>query len=219
MIQTHGSSRIGPMIEDATTSIVGSVVGRSRLIGLDRALLILTSVFLLSHAGALYVSTHGDGFDVIIENLLLIVVGSVVSIAVLVRIIIFVLVGLFRQRWLMSPALPACILLLAIYPFVGPVAVFYVIDQLRFHINKSSYVTKVEESHSSPKFVIFDWGSSGFVASHTNYFLVFDENGSIARGLADPMDMPLPSEPTKCSTSVLQLYGSFYSVAVNCSLT
>jgi hypothetical protein len=96
---------------------------------------------------------------------------------------------------------------------------FYVLDQLRFHIDKSFYVTKVEESDSSPKFVIFDWGRIEFIGAPTYYFLVFDPDNSIARGLANPMDMPLPNERTKCNTSVLPLQGSFYSVTVNCELT
>jgi len=101
----------------------------------------------------------------------------------------------------------------------GVAAIFYTLDQFRFHINESSYVTEVEKSDSSPKFVVFDWGGSEFVGSRTKYFLVFDQNNSIARGLADPMDMPLPNERTKCDTSVLPLHGSFYSVTVNCELT
>jgi hypothetical protein len=183
---------------------------------LDRTLVIVTSVFLLSHAVAYYVSAHSDGFETIIVNLLLFFVGGALAIIVFVRIAVLIFFRLFRKSWLASPALPACVTLLAIYPFIGPEAAFYVIDQFRFQMNKSFYVTKVEESDSSPKFVVFDWGSSGFVAWRTNYFLVFDENNSIARGLQDPMDMPLPNEPVKCSTSVVPLYGSFYSTTVYC---
>ena len=89
----------------------------------------------------------------------------------------------------------------------------------RFHINKSFYVSEVENSTTSPKFVVFDWGKIEFIGAPIHYFLVFDPNNSIARGLANPMDMPLPDERTKCSTSVLPLYGSFYSVTVDCELT
>jgi hypothetical protein len=201
-------------------STAGSIVGPNKLVTLDRILLIFTSVFLLAHAVAYYVSMHTNGVETIIENLLLILVGGVVAIVVVVRVVILIFVGLFRQRWqLVSPALPVCAALLATYPFMGAAAVFYVLDQFRFHMNKSFYVTKVENSDSSPKFVVFDWGSTGFVAWRTHYFLVFDENNSIARGLANPMDMPLPNDSTKCDTSLLSLYRSFYSVTVNCGPT
>jgi hypothetical protein len=133
-----------------------------------------------------------------------------------VRVIIRAFVGRSRQEWLISPAMLACVALLATYPFMGAAAVFYALDQIRFHMDESFYVTQVEKSDSSPKFVVFDWGSTGFAAWRTNYFLVFDENNSIARGLANPMDMPVPNGPTECSTSVAPLYGSFYSVTVNC---
>jgi hypothetical protein len=94
-----------------------------------------------------------------------------------------------------------------------------VLDQLRFHINKNFYLSEVEKSTTSPKFVVFDWGKIEFMGAPTHYFLVFDPNNSIARGLANPMDMPLPNERTKCNTSVLPLYESFYSVTVDCELT
>ena len=182
----------------------------------DRVLLIFTLVFLLSHAGAYYVSVHSNGVEAIIENLVLVLVSSVVATLIVVRIVTLISIRLRRQEWVISLALPACAALLAIYPFMGATAVFYLIDQFRFHANRGFYVAKVEESDTSPKFVVFDWGSTGFAGWRTNYFLVFDENNAIARGLADPMDMPLPNESTRCSTSVLPLYGSFYSVTVNC---
>ena len=201
-------------------STAGSVVGPSKFVTLDRVLLIFISLFLLSHSVAYYVSMHTDRIiETIILNLLLILMGGIVAIALVVRITILIFVRLFRERWLASPALLACVALLASHPFMGAAAIFYALDQFRFHINKSSYVTEVEKSDSSPKFVVFDWGGSEFVGSRTKYFLVFDQNDSIARGLADPMDMPLPNERTKCDTSVLPLHGSFYSVTVNCELT
>ena len=88
----------------------------------------------------------------------------------------------------------ACVALFATFPSIAAPAMFYVLDQLRFHINKSFYVLEVENSTTSPKFVVFDWGRIEFIGAPTRYFLVFDPNNSIARGLANPMDMPLPNE-------------------------
>jgi hypothetical protein len=197
-------------------SAIGSIIGPMKSAVFDRTLLVITSVFLLSHAVAYYVSMHSNGNETIIENFLLIFVGGVVATIVIVRTTILIFVGFFKRRWLASPALLICVALLVTYPFIGAAAVYYALDQFRFHMNKSFYVAQVEKSDSSPKFVVFDWGSTGFVAWRTNYFLVFDENNSIARGLANPMDMPLPNEPTECDTSVLPLHGNFYSVTVNC---
>lgn len=198
-------------------STVGSAVGPSKFVTLDRILLGFTSVFLLSHAVAYYVSMHTDSvFETIIFNLLLVFMGAIVAIVAAVRITTLIFVSLLRQRWLVSPVLLACVGLLASYPFMGRAVIFCALDQLRFHMNKDFYVAEVEKSNSSPKFVVLDWGGSEFVAWRTKYFLVFDENNSIARGLADPMDMPLPNEGTRCGTSSYPLLGSFYSVTVHC---
>jgi hypothetical protein len=201
-------------------SAIGFVIASRKFSMFERALLIFASVFLLSDVVAGYVSTHTDRIiETIILSLLLILVGGVFAIVVGLRIIILIAVRRFRQRWLASSALLACAALFAIFPFLGTTAVFYTFDQLRFHMNKGFYVIEVEKSDTSPKFVVFDWGGIEFVESRTKYFLVFDENNSVARGLADPMDMPLPNERMKCNISVLPLYGSFYSVTVNCELT
>ena len=196
--------------------VAAYVDGSRKFVIFDRTLAIFTSALLFSHAVACYISAHNDGLATIVVNLLLIFVGGAIVIIVMARMAILISLFLFRKRWMASLALPACVSLLAIYPFVGPVAAFYVIDQFRFQMNKSFYVAEVQASDSSPKFVVFDWGSSGFVAWRTNYFLVFDENNGIESGLQDPMDMPLPNDPIKCSTFALPLYGSFYSVNVHC---
>ena len=178
------------------------------------------SVFLLSDAVVGYVSMHNDSvIEAIIVSFSLIFAGAVFAVVVGVRIIILIAVCRIAQRWLASSALLACVALFATFPFMMAPAMFSVLDQLRFHINKSFYVSEVENSTTSPKFVIFDWGKIEFMGAPTYYFLVFDPNNSIARGLANPMDMPLPNERTKCNTSVLPLYGSFYSVTVDCELT
>jgi hypothetical protein len=94
-------------------STVGSAAGASKFVALARILLGFTSVFLFSHAMACYVSMHTDSvFATIIFNLLLILVGAVVAIIVAARTFIRIIVGLFRQRWLVSPALLACLALL-----------------------------------------------------------------------------------------------------------
>jgi hypothetical protein len=128
-------------------STAGSVVGPSKLVTLDRVLLIFISLFLLSHAVAYYISMHTDRIiETIILNLLLILIGGIVAIVLVVRIIILISVRLFRERWLASPALLACVALLASHPLMGAAAIFYALDQFRFHIGKSSYVTEVERA-------------------------------------------------------------------------
>jgi hypothetical protein len=198
-------------------STVGSAVAPSKFVTLDRMLLGFTSVFLLSHAVAYYVSMHTDSvLETIFTNLVLIFVGPIVAIVVTVRIGVLIFISVLRQRWLISSALLTCAALLTSYLFMGRAAVSYALDQFRFHMNEDFYVTEVVRSNSSPKFVIVDWGGSEFLGWRTRYFLVFDENNSIARGLADPMDMPLPNENTRCDTSIYPLRGSFYSVTVYC---
>jgi hypothetical protein len=187
----------------------------------ERVLLIFASVFLLSDEVAAYVSTHTDrSLEATILSLLPIPVGGVFAIIAGLRIVILIALCRFRQRWLASSALLACAGLLMVFPFMGATAAFHAFDQLRFHMNSGFYAIEVEKSDTSPKFVVFDWGGVEFAPGYcAKYFLVFDENNSIARGLADPMDMPLPNERTKCNTSVLPLSGSFYSVTVDCELT
>ena len=192
----------------------------SRFVTPDRILLSLTSVFLLSHAVASYISMHTDSvLETIFINLVLIFVGPLVATGVAVRISVLIFLSVLRQRWLISPALLTCAALLASYLFMGRAAVFYALDHYRFHMNKDFYVAKVVRSNSSPKFVIIDWGGSEFLGWRTKYFLVFDEDNSIARGLANPMDMPLPNENTRCDTSIHPLGGSFYSITVYCEPT
>lgn len=68
-------------------SSVGSVIGPNKFVTLDRILLGFTSVFLLSHAVAYYVSTHTESaLETILINLVLIFVGPIVAIVVAVRI-------------------------------------------------------------------------------------------------------------------------------------
>ncbi len=149
-------------------STVGSAVGLRKIFTLDRILLAFTTVFLLSHAVAYYVSMHTDGvLETIFINLVLIVVGAVVAIVVAVRISVLTFLSILRQRWLIFPALLTCVALLASYLFMGRAAVSYALDQLRFHMNRDFYVAEVARSNSSPKFVIIDWGGSEFLAWRT----------------------------------------------------
>lgn len=201
-------------------STVGSFVGPNKFGTFDRILLGFASVFLLSHAVVYYVSMHTESvLETIFINLMLIFVGPIAAVVVALRISVLTFLSVLRQRWLISPALLICAALLASYLCMGRAAVFYALDQLRFHINREVYVAKVVRSDSSPKFVVIDWGGSEFLGWRTRYFLVFDENNSIARGLANPMDMPLPNENTRCDTSIYPLGGSFYSVTVYCEPT
>lgn len=201
-------------------STVESFVGPENPAILDRILLGFTAAFLLAHAVACYVSMHTDSvFATITFNLLLILISTVLIIVITVRVGVLVTFSLVRRRWLVSIAVLACVALLASYLPLGRAAIFYALDQLRFDVNEDIYLAEVDRSESSPKFVVLDWGGSEFVAWRTRYFLVFDENNSIARGLADPMDMPLPNENTRCDTSVRPLRGSFYSVTVYCEPT
>ena len=118
----------------------------SRFVTPDRILLNLTSVFLLSHAVASYISMHTESvLETIFINLVLIFVGPILAIVVTVRMGVLTFLSVLRQRWRVSPVLLVCVALLASYPFMGKAAIFHALDQLRFHMNKDFYVTEVEK--------------------------------------------------------------------------
>ena len=89
-------------------STAGSVVGSSKYVTFDRALLIFISLFLLSHAVAYYVSMHTDRIiETIILNLLLILMGGIVAIVLVVRIVILILFAFTgTDGWHLQPCSP-----------------------------------------------------------------------------------------------------------------
>lgn len=97
-------------------STMGSAAGPSKFATLDRILLGFTSVFLLSHAVAYYVSMHNDCIlETIFITLVLIVVGPIVAIDVAVHNSVLIFHSVLRQRWLISPALLTRAVLLPSY--------------------------------------------------------------------------------------------------------
>jgi hypothetical protein len=124
-------------------STAGPVIGPTKFSTFERALLIFASVFLLSGAVADYVSSHTDGvIETIILSLSHILVGSAFAIVVGVRIIVLIAICRFGA----SSALLACVALFATFPVMAAPTMFYVIDQLRFHINKSFYVSELKRA-------------------------------------------------------------------------
>lgn len=172
-------------------------------------LLIFLSVTALCIAVLRYVSLHNNYVILtIVSGLILVLVCGFVALIVLIRII--------RLKILHSPALLACVALLLMYPLIASF-VSYAIDQLRFQSNDDFYLGEVKKSNTSPKFVVFDWGSSGFLSTRNSYFLVFDENGSLENGSRNPVDLSVRDGPTQeCRHSVRQLSGRFYSVEIAC---
>src|SRR5258708_27956741 len=128
----------------------GSIVSPRTFSTFERALLIFALAFLLSEGVAGYVSMHTDSvIETIIVSFSLIFVGGVFATVMGVRIIILIAVCRFGQRWLASSTLLACVALFATFSSMAAPAMFYVLDQLRFHIKKSFYVSEVEKSDSS----------------------------------------------------------------------
>ena len=104
-------------------STMGPAAGPSKFVTLDRILLGFTSVFLLSHAVAYYVSMHNDSIlETIFITLVLILVGPIVAIGVAVHNSVLIFHSVLLQRWLISPALLTCAVLLASYLLMGRAA-------------------------------------------------------------------------------------------------
>jgi hypothetical protein len=175
----------------------------------DKILLVFLSLAVLWIAVLRDVSLHNNYVILtIVGGFTLVLVCGVVALIVLIRIV--------RLKILKSPALLACVALLLMYPLIASF-VSYAIDQLRFRSNEGFYLAEVKNSNTSPKFVIFDWGSSGFLSTRNSYFLVFDENGSLENGSRNPVDLSVTDGPTQeCRHSVRRLSGRFYSVEIAC---
>jgi hypothetical protein len=175
----------------------------------DKVLLIFLSVVALCIAVLRYVSLHNNYVILtIVGGFILVLACGVVALIVLIRII--------RLKILKSPALLACVALLLMYPLISSF-VSYAIDQLRFQSNEYFYLTEVKKSNTSPKFVVFDWGSSGFLSTRNSYFLVFDENGSLENGSRNPADLLVTDAASQeCRHSAAWLSGRFYSVEIAC---
>jgi hypothetical protein len=192
-----------------------SVVGKSQVFILDtfvkrdKVLLIFLSMAVLCISMLNYISLHNNYVILtIVDGFIFVLACGFVALIVLIRVI--------RLKILKSPALLACVALLLMYPLIASF-VSYTIDQLRFQSNESFYLAQVKMSNSSPKFVVFDWGSSGFLSTRNSYFLVFDENGSLKNESRNPVDLSVTDEPTQeCRHSVRQLSDRFYSVEIAC---
>jgi hypothetical protein len=127
-----------------------------------------------------------------------------------------VLIRIIGLKIFKSPALFACVALLLMYPLLASF-VSYAIDELRFQSNEDFYLAEVKRSDTSPKFVVFDWGRSGFLSTRNSYFLVFDESGSLENGSRNPVDLSVTDGPNQeCRHSVGRLSGRFYSVEIAC---
>lgn len=184
---------------------------------LDRALLVAIVTLLVIHSLVHYAAMHAnEALGAAVVFFITAVLGGILGAAVMARIIalaVLSVIGPSRQRPL--PLVMGLALLSSHSWFVMP-AVAYTVDQVRFRIAEGFYRSEVEKSDTSPKFVVFDWGSSGFAGLNVTYLLVFDQDEGMARGLADPVDMPAPNERTKCEISSFPLGRHFHSVTVSC---
>jgi hypothetical protein len=204
-----------------------------KLITSDRMLLAVLSVLLVSHAGLYYVclrfnlpfalalawSTSGFVLQLglpesiasaIVKNFFVLVVGEAYAFILTIR---FIELGTWK-----SPSLLSCAALLVAYHFAGVGALDYCFDQIRFQLNRSTYLKMAENSEGWPHSAVFRWGESGFLDSSVQYFLVFDRAGPLTSGNMKPDALAWKSENMRCDGAVRWLSGDFYSVAVWCAL-
>ncbi len=175
----------------------------------DLTLLIFASVFVLFDQILSYIGLHDNNVSLVwISGILALLVTGCVALLLIFRIITL---KLFE-----SPLLPVSVVTLAGQLMIGR-AVDQAIDLCRLFSNYSFYVRKVDASDSSPRFVTFDWGSSGFAGYSASYYLLFDETGHAANppsGTISTADTFLPGP--NCSMSISHLWGQFYSLATHC---
>ena len=184
---------------------------------LDRALLVAIVTLLVVHSLTQYLTTHAnDLLGAAIASFITAVLGGVLAAAVMARIIALAVRSVMGRSARQPLPLVVGLALLSSHSWFVMPAVTYVIDQVRFRVAESFYRSEVEKSDTSPKFVTFDWGSSGFAGLNVTYLLVFDEHDGMARGLVDPVDMPTPNDRTKCFISSSPLSRHFHSVTVSC---
>jgi hypothetical protein len=178
----------------------------------DSALLIFVSA-LVFHAPVLaYIGTYSRGAVAVILVLLsvltLLIVNGYVVLLLVYRIITL---KLFR-----SPLLLVSIAILAGQLLIYRAA-YHGIDLYRLFSNWSLYTNKVDASSPSPRFVTFDWGSSGFAGSSSWRYLLFDEAGHAGNpptGTASTAASLIPAP--NCSMSITHLWKQYYSVAISC---
>jgi hypothetical protein len=176
----------------------------------DLALLIFVSVFVLFNSALYYLGVHYN------EALPLIFISALAALLITGFVGCLFIFRIVTLRLLRSPLLLISVAILAGQLMILRVAV-HAIDLFRLYSNMSFYAAVVEASTTSPRFVTFDWGSSGFAGSNSWYYLLFDETGHAAN---PPLGMISTAESLKpgpnCFMSISHLSGHFYSAAVSC---
>jgi hypothetical protein len=176
----------------------------------DLALLIFVSVFVLFNSALYYLGVHYN------KALPLIFISALAALLITGFVGCLFIFRIVTLRLLRSPLLLVSAAILAGQLVIYRVAV-HAIDLFRLYSNMSFYEAVVEASNTSPRFVTFDWGSSGFAGSSSWYYLLFDETGHAANpppGMISTAESLKP-EPN-CFMSISHLSGHFYSAAVSC---
>lgn len=176
----------------------------------DVALLIFVSVFVLSNSALYYLGVHYD------KALPLIFISALAALLITGFVGCLFIFRIVTLKLLRSPLLLVSVAILAGQLIIYRVAV-HAIDLFRLHSNLSFYTAGVEASNTLPRFVTFDWGSSGFAGSGSWYYLLFDETGHAANPPPGTMSTAASLKPEpSCSISISHLSGHFYSAAVSC---
>ena len=201
------------------------------LINCDRVLLAVLSALLLSHAGLHYVSlrfnlpfafvlawsTSSFVLDLrlpesiasaVIENFFMLVVGESYAFILTIRFI--------ELRTWKSPSLLSCAALLVAYHFGGTSSLDYCFDQIRFQLNRPTYLAIASGDEGWPDSAVIRWGESGFLDTSVQYYLVMDRTGVLARGEIKPQEFGWKAEHMECSGLQRRLSSDFYSITVWC---
>lgn len=178
----------------------------------DKALLIFVLAFVVCVPVLGYIGTYNRGMGplvlVFVSVLAVLLVTGYVALLLVFRI---VTLKLFQSK----------LLLVSVVILAGQMLIYRVvyhgIDLYRLFNGFSSYTAKVEASNTSPRFVIFDWGSAGFAGQNSWRYLLFDETGHAANPTPGTESTAASLMPgPNCSMSITHLWEQYYSVSVSC---
>ncbi len=176
----------------------------------DLTLLIFVSVFVLFNSALYYLGVHYN------QALPLIFISALAALLITGFVGCLFIFRIVTLKLLRSPLLLVSAGIMAGQLMIYRVAV-HAIDLFRLHSNMSFYTAAIEASNTSPRFVTFDWGSSGFAGSSSWYYLLFDETGHAASPPPGTISTAASLKPEpNCLMSISHLSGHFYSAAVSC---
>lgn len=139
------------------------------------------------------------------------------------------IVALFKERIRRSAALMlGPLVFIPLYVFqLGWILVFP-LDLARFYYHRDEYaavVNALSPAERASRLVIFDWGSTGWILSGTDYAVVYDESGEIELPPLARTDAWVERARREtnsfigekdCSTHAYRLSGHFYKASTTC---